>query len=653
MSIDYRDFRPKGTPEKKRDAAKSTNSKWWTLPETEVPESVIAVVSYLDTNQADRRTQLLTAAGLYASSTLLDALRSSTGLAMAGASTAGGVSNLFRDVLTFNVTQSVVDTVVSRLSKTKPRVQFLTDGADWRTQRKAEEMTFFIDGCFYECGMYKLGEQSWRDGLVLDAGVVHVFSRDGRVCAERILSSEIRVDLVDGMWGTPTQMYRSRAVDRETLIADFATDEDGKVDEEKAQKIRDASGPKGEIGNSSPGGIPTISDTVQVYEAWHLRSGKNAKDGKHILTIENCILFQEEWTRDGFPFAFLRWSDRTVGFFGQSLVEQLAPIQRELNQSLYVLSKSIKLGGSFTIFLENNSKVNTAALNNAIGKIVKFTGTKPIIEAPPPVSPVLLQHIQDCISRAYQQAGVSQLTAMSLKPAGADSGKALRTLIETEGDRFVTQQRTYDNMYVEVAKLMLQEVAELTKNGKRAYKVRAPKRNGYVQIDFKNIALDPDDYSIRPYPTNALTEEPAGRIADIQELMQAGLLDPQEGRRLLDYPDLKSVSSLDNAMMDLIHKQMDAMLFDGEPQTPEPEDNLQLALKISLETYAWARAHDVKDTTLSLIRTYIAQVQAGIKAGMPQPPPGAAPGAAGAPQGAVPAQPAVSPMLPNAPGVPG
>ena len=643
--LDYTDF---ARGKRAEDPAKQ-NIRWWILEGDEVADSITAVLGYLFTVQSDRRTQLMIGAGLYSNSALIDALK---GVGQKE-STVAQMPSIFKTGLTYNLCSSVVDTVVSRISKTKPRVLFLTNGADYRTQRKAQDMTVFVDGVFYEQNAYDLGVEVFRDSGVFDSGIIKVFPKNGRVAFERVLPSELWVDTIDALHRNPTQMYQTKNIDKERLIVDFATDENGKVDEKMAEKIRAASGPKGDLGSSL--GIPTIADTCVTREAWHLPSGPDAEDGRHVIAIENCVLLDEPYEKDHFPFVIVRYSKRLVGFFGAGLCEQLAPLQKELNSSLWTISRSFALMGSFKVFIENGSKVVKSHLNNLLGTIVNYTGTMPQYVTPPPVAEQLFRHVQDTINRGYQLAGVSQLTASSLKPAGIDSGKGLRTLIENEGDRFIPVQRAYEQMYVDLAKLSLEVIADITKNGKRKYAVKAPKNDSFVQIDWKDISLDPTDYAIKAYPTNALSEEPEGRFQDIQELVQAGLMTPQEGRRLLNYPDLKSVSSLDNAILDLLHKQMDGIIFDDEPAVPEPEDNLDEALKIGLETYAWARKMDVEEKKQSMLRQYIQAVQTLKTAQNPPAPAGGAgaPGGVGAPQASAPVSPAPNPMLPNAPGTGG
>ena len=77
-----------------------------------------------------------------------------------------------------------------------------------------------------------------------------------------------------------------------------------------------------------------------VVEGWHLPSGMNAKDGRHTLACSSGFLIDEEYTKDRFPFAFLHYSPRLLGFWAQGVAEQLMGTQIELNQILFTISRS-------------------------------------------------------------------------------------------------------------------------------------------------------------------------------------------------------------------------------------------------------------------------------------------------------------------------
>ena len=94
----------------------------------------------------------------------------------------------------------------------------------------------------------------------------------------------------------------------------------------------------------------TVSDLIMVVESWHLRSGKNAKDGRHMIAISSGYISDEEYTKDRFPFSFLHYSNRLLGFWSQGVAEQLMGTQMELNSILYTISRAIKLVGVPRVF---------------------------------------------------------------------------------------------------------------------------------------------------------------------------------------------------------------------------------------------------------------------------------------------------------------
>jgi hypothetical protein len=48
---------------------------------------------------------------------------------------------------------------------------------------------------------------------------------------------------------------------------------------------------------------------VLVTESWHLTvAAKTPSDGKHIISIENKTLDEQDYKNDYFPFVFMRWT---------------------------------------------------------------------------------------------------------------------------------------------------------------------------------------------------------------------------------------------------------------------------------------------------------------------------------------------------------
>ena len=122
--------------------------------------------------------------------------------------------------------------------------------------------------------------------------------------------------------------------------------------------------------------------------------------------------------------------------------------------------------------------------------------------------------------------------------------------------------------------------------------------------------------------------------------MQAGWVTPEEGRRLLDFPDLEASTNLAVAQLDDIDKTIDNMLEHGKGSQPEPFQNLQLGLKRMGLAYLRARVEGYPEDRLDLLRGWMSNAQALLAkadaANAPPPPagpPGAPPGPPGSPPG--------------------
>jgi hypothetical protein len=118
----------------------------------------------------------------------------------------------------------------------------------------------------------------------------------------------------------------------------------------------------------------------------------------------------------------------------------------------------------------------------------------------------------------------------------------------------------------------------------------------------------------------------------------------QEGRRLLDYPDLEQVEKLANAAEERIFQILDDIIETGKYTPPDEFVNLDLATTLTVQyinLYATAKLEESKAQKL---RDFFDQVQDLKSAAMPAPMPGAAPGPQAAPQ-----PPPTSPLVPNSP----
>lgn len=587
-------------------------SKWWKGGTgSERASKALATAAFLKEQLQYRYRQSSLYARLYSNIPLF-------GVAGTKFDMVSGQNNLPVDRPTMNVVQSCIDTLVSRITQSRPRPVFLTDNGDYKARNLAKSLNSFIMGEFYRCKAYEKGRQVLTDGCVLGPGCVKVYEGpDKTVALDRVLFTELLVDPNDALYGDPRQLFQLKLVDREMLAEAFPG---------SRSSIAGAEGAFPDAANDTK----SIADQVMVVEAWHLPSGPDAGDGRHVIACNGVdkALVDEEWNKPTFPFAFFNYNPRLLGFFGQGLAEQLMGTQVEINKLLMTISRSINLVGVPRVFVESGSKVVKAHLNNEVGSIVEYRGTKPQYEVAPCVPQEIYAQLQRLVDYAYQQSGISALAAAAQKPAGLDSGAALREYDDLQSDRFAALAKRYDNFYVDLAYLVIDQAKDIAERD-GSYSTVYPNKNGTREVDLPKADLLKDTYIIQCFDASSLPRDPAGRMQRIVEMIQSGMVSIEEGRRLLDYPDLEQNEKLANASEERILKILDQIVEDGDYTPPDPFMDLALALKLSNQYYNLYAQSGLEEDRAQMIRTFNSQaiaLQQGAQQalapampGMPQP----------------------------------
>lgn len=634
-SIDYTNFKPVDKTKKPEQAKIVANGvRWWLADEKILPAAVMSQVAAIIRADRGRIDSYNTYAKLYG--TWTPTFWNGYQLANSGKPTAP-----MRERLTYNIVQSCIDTLTARISQNKPKPMFLTQAGDSKLQRKAKKLDSFCYGLFYENKIYQMGSKNFRDSCVFGEGIIHPYTENGEVKFERVLPYELLVDYLESHYGPEStkSLFRIKNIDR-TELAEAWPD--------KAEDIARMSNTSMFISANNR----SVADTVTVIEAWRLPVGK--KDGRHVIVTENSILCDEDYDEDFFPFAVHRYNSRLYGFYSQGMAEQLVPLQVEINRTLISIQRSLYLGGTHKIFVKAGSKVIKSHFDNAIGTIMEYAGdTMPQYVVPQLVQPEIYSHLENMIQKGYQLPGVSQLSASSLKPMGIDSGKALRAVDDIQVQRFQTVAQGYEQFFVDLAKITI-SVARKAYAEAGELSVKVPGKRFIQTIDWKDVDLEDDEFQLQIYPVSKLPNDPEGRLATIQEMMQAGLISPEAGQRLLDFPDLEAESNLYNATTDYLHKILDDIVEEAKFTAPAPEDNLQQAKKLVLEYIALGKLNNLDQNKMELLRRFNKQIDALLAP--PPMVPGAqnaqmVPGPGGSPQG-VPAAPPVSNLLQNSPNTP-
>jgi hypothetical protein len=501
--------------------------------------------------------------------------------------------------ITMNIVQSMVDTVTSKVTKNKPKPMFLTDGGDFTDRGKAKKLTQFIEGQFQSTKMYEKSNVAFLDSCIFGTGALKIFRVGEKIQVERTFPDEITIDDQEAIYGQPRQMHQRKFIHKEVLKRMFPKVNPKIIDDSMSDHILPLQTT-----------MRTDSDMILVVESWRLPDGEDKKGkltgGKHTMNISNHTLLDEAYEKDYFPFVFHRWGLRQLGFFGQGLAEQLTGLQLEINKILRTIQISMHLVSIPKVFVEMNSKVVSSHLDNKIGGVVKFSGQPPIPGQMGSIPTELFTHLDRLYVKAFEIAGVSQLSATAAKPAGLNSGKALRVYNDLETERFMSVMKRYEEVFLDSARIMIDLAKEIAEENPD-YSVRVKGKKFFQTIKWKEVDLEEDKYVMGLFPTSALATTPGARIEDVQELLATfpNSFNETEAFKLLDFPDLEAYFSFKTAPGEDIDRMIESMIDDGKYETPEPYQDLAAGMSKMQDAYLLFKSQGAPENRLELFRRWI------------------------------------------------
>lgn len=553
-----------------------------------------------------------------------------------------------KEKLNLNVSRSIADAIHSEMAQNRPKPMFLTGGDDmvsrWKLQRKARKLEQAVEGVFVEQHVYEKTSQALLDALIFDGSMLKVSEVGDEVKVERTFPFEIYVDPQEGIYGDPPTMGQKKRIDRAKLRAMFP-----KADEETFDNAR-----RSETSTWFMHGDD--SDMVDVYEGWRVACGD--KPGRHLICTHGGELLSEPWDREDFPFVPYFFARLPVGYWGDSPVNQLTGIQYEIKSLMKNIQDAHHLLGKAFIVWPDASGAVKPQWNNGIGWILRVKDTRngtPSVVTPQVVSPEIYRHLERLYQFAYEIVGASQLTAQAKAPVGLDSGRALLVYEDATSLRFLVAGRAWEQLHVELAHKIVQSLKRIYEKNpklKLKYGSSSNRKQFLSSIPWKDVDMDEDMFRLQVYPTSNMPKSPAGRTGQVEQWINLGWIGPEEGMRLLDFPDVDAYTNLTTASWDVITKDLDAIL-DMDPKKaatideyrpPMPVYDLQLALRLSTGAFLCAHRDDAPRVVQDQLLRYIEDVKYLIEQEMiasqpPAPPPGPGPGPEAMPPGGPPMPP--------------
>lgn len=594
--------------------------------------------------------------------------------------------------LSVNVTESCVNTLAAKMTRSRVRPVLMTDKASRTLQKQAEDGTDFCDGVFQANELHESeGQQMFVDGAIFGNGwsYTEAVDEDGQeIRVERVLPDEMLFDATEATYGMRdlVTLYRRKYIHRQRLYR--MRDEKGRMFADIPEK-REAIKRAPAVQNVGSVWADQGGQMVPVTFGWRLPSRKDAGDGRMLVAIggpttpdglmlsgggagDGTTLYGRPWQRTHFPFDCFTYQRRPTGLHGRSLAEQLVPIQYKINEQLEVIDEGQRLLAQVRVFYQDGA-LDPSQFDNEVGRFIRMnpghTISELMVVAGKGASEELYTDLERWIKRAYEVTGVSMLSAVAEKPEGVNSAVAMRELLDREDMRFSDLGKRWERFNRDIGRTVLDTAAEVVESGKKLV-VTVPGDRSAKQIDFGTLALEREKMHVTVSAASSLPTTPAAKKQYANELLDRQAISLSRYLEIIDESgDVGGVTSLVTAVQESIDLDIEGILDKAKWRAPEKMRDPALARDTAIARYAQSVHQDVPEKNLEMLRRYIilstrmAAPPPAPPGGIPMPLPGGAaapmlgPGApvmapinqAAAAAGAPPPS-AQGPALPGAPG---
>lgn len=446
-----------------------------------------------------------------------------------------------------NVIKSVVDTLVSKIATSKVRPFINTLNGSYKEMQTALQAQQFFDIFYEEQNTHMTVSKAFEDSCIFDTGVVYV-DRDNH-SIKKCLPWQVFVRPAELAYNKLTRVYYEQTDYPVTLLPSDITAKFKKSVE--------------------------YTDYGIYYDIFN-------KVKAHI--IAGHVVKTEPWEYDVLPFVFIYYNKPNTGTTSLSVVDILYTLQNEIDMLVSKISAAAELTPGNTILLPEGGSVKATQLNNGVGNVLTYrptpnmTGSPVTVATPAFIDGQYQMLLDNLIQRAYELVGISQLSAMSQKPTGLDSGIALSTMESIESDRFETQLKQVINAYVEIARTCV----ELFDGD------ILPDSNRRLSINWDDIRKANDSLKIQFSAADALSKDPSVKLQQLQALAQSGIIPQSRIASLMELPDIQSGFSLANNAVNAVYAVINDCIENNNYDLPtyvpftllkEEIINVQLSLK--------------------------------------------------------------------------
>ena len=420
-----------------------------------------------------------------------------------------------------NVIKSAIDTVTSKLSQARVRPFFDAVKGDYNTIKAARSAQIFFDQFFDSQKIYERAPETARACMLFDGG--HFWIDEESMMITPLPHWELYVNPYEvnsvGIKNCTVGMVRKQNYPISAIKKQFPN-----VPQLEKYKNTNRDG---------------VIEFIVFYDLENKKKWFIA--GKDVIWCKKI-----EYSR--LPVTSLWWAKPILGWSTTCLADDLYTIQVTIDEIQLRIDQAVKQSPFNTVYVPQGSEIKSTQLSNEAGLAVPFVdgpeGGVPVVVTPAPISPMYSTLLDSYIAKAYELAGISQLSAQSKKPGGVTSGVAFQTLEDVESERFNVIVQDYIHQFVELAELCVEVFPENADV--------LPETMDRAKIKWGDIKKQRDLFRVQYSAGSALSKDPSTKIQQIQQLQSLGINLQPILPQLLEFPDLETAYSVTTSSYDYV-----------------------------------------------------------------------------------------------------
>jgi hypothetical protein len=514
--------------------------------------------------------------------------------------------------IAFNHARNGVDTVHCKWVKSRILPMALTIGGGAIERERAKTLEKALHGELRKNDWELIEEQAGLDALVCSIAWAHILHGVPSLTIDWVPAEDVIFDVAETRQKkAPRFIARRFLMDRYVAMEKWGQKGDGFYGSAATRLARIR---RCKAANNTSRKRDQDANVIEVWAAFHQRSGEDAKDGKYAVVIDGATMEYSDWDRDYIPLAPLVPYPRMRQLYGLSLMADFLPIQEEHDKlSTRIQQAHHRIGGTHVI-AARETNVDFRELSNAQGTHVSYDaggGPPPKEFNPTPVNVQTYEYREGLIAEMYRAKGIPEMTATGAVPEGmaGSSGKAWQVTEEQVAERLLVPFRARDRFMKAVSWRVIEEARAIAENDS-SYGVKYKgERRALEKIKWKDALMDKEEFDLDLFPINALSKSPAAKFAQLTELLKAGAIQVEQFRRLFELPDLEAENEVDMADIEVIDKVMDQIIIEGKALQPEPFDYLKLIIQRGRKFYNLCRKKEVPEERLAYLRDYLVRAK--------------------------------------------